>query len=128
MSPAPASWIEPLHALRTYLSWLPAKNRPPGRGDLVEATDTRGVRGCFHEVGIFLGFSSNRAHRVDEQVAFFFGLGFGRFNHHRAWYDQRKRRGVGVKTIIDQPFGDIHRIYAMFLLPRVAEDHFMHRR
>src|ERR1700720_4064969 len=126
MSPAPASWIGPLHALRTYLSWLPAKNWLPGRSDFVEATDARGMRGCFHKIRIFFGLSRNRAQRINKQIALFFRLRFSRFNHHRAGNDQWERRSIGMKAVVDETFGNIHRVDAVLLLSRVAENHFVH--
>src|SRR5262249_12023197 len=37
-------------------------------------------------------------------------------------------RRIRMKAVVDQPLRDIHRVYAIPLLKRVAEDHLVHRR
>src|SRR5258705_514823 len=49
------------------------------------------------------------------------------FYKERPRHNQRKRRGVGMKAVVDQPLRNVHGAHAVFLLKRVAEHHFVHR-
>ena len=85
------------------------------------------VRGGLHQFGFRGGLFRDRTHRIDKQIAFFFRLGLRGFNHHCARNNQRKRRGVRVESVIDQPLGNVHGVHAVPLLARVAENHLMQR-
>ena len=74
------------------------------------------MRRGLDEFGICGGFFGDRAHGVDEEVALFARFGFGGLDHQRAGNDQRKRRGVGMKAVVDQALGDVHGVDAVFLL------------
>ena len=85
------------------------------------------MRSGFHDFRLCCSFLSDGFHRVNEQVALLSRLGFGRFDHQRARHNQRKRGRVGMKAVVNQPFRNVHGAYAVFLLNRVAENHFVHR-
>ena len=71
--------------------------------------------------------SRDRLHGFDEEIEFFFRLALGWLDHQRAGHDQRKRRGVGMKSVVDEALGDVHGLDAFLRLQLVAEDDFVHR-
>ncbi len=85
------------------------------------------MRRGLDDLGSRGGFLGNRAHRVHEQIALLLRFRFGGLNHHRARHDQRERRRVRMEAVVDQALGDVHRVHAVLFLPRIAENHFVHR-
>src|SRR5258707_15131226 len=81
---------------------LPAQNWFARGANFVEAADARGVRRVLHNFRLRGGFLGDGFHRIDEEVALFLGLGFRRLDHHRPRHNQRKRRGVRMKTVVDR--------------------------
>ena len=85
------------------------------------------MRRGLHNLRLRRGFLRDGFHGIDEQVAFFHGLRFRRLDHQGSRHNQRKRRGIRMKAIVDQAFCDVHGAHAVFLLNGVAKHHFVHR-
>src|SRR6476661_248734 len=105
---------------------LPTQDWFAGGADFIEATDSRGVRSGLDKLGSRSGLVGDRTHGIDEEVALFAGFRLRWLDHERSGNDERKRSGVRVEAVVDEAFGDVHGIDAIFLLKRVAENNFVH--
>ncbi len=85
------------------------------------------MRSGLYDLRVCGGFVRNSLHGIDKEVAFFLGLGFRWLDHHGARNNQRERRRVRMKAIVDQAFRYVHSAHAVFLLLGIAEHHFVHR-
>src|SRR5438034_2990265 len=86
-------------------SWPPAQDRLARRRGPVQARHAGGMRRLANQLRVLFGLRGNRAHGFDERIQFRFACAFGWLDHHRAGYDQWKRSGVRVESVIHEPLG-----------------------
>ena len=100
--------------------------RLPGRERLIQSRNPRVVGRIEHELRIFLDLFGNRLHGLDKQIQFFFRFALRRFDHQSARHNQRKRRRIGMESVIDQPLGKVHCLNALLRLHLVAKHNLVH--
>src|ERR1700676_968977 len=118
--------ISSVRGFRSCGRLLPSQDRFARGANFVQAADACCVRSGFDELRIGCRLLSDGLHRVDKQVALFLGFRFCGLNHQRTGHNERKCGGVGMKAVIDQALGEVHRVHAVLFLTRVAEDDFVH--
>src|SRR5215469_1637020 len=97
------SWRrELIGGLAVLFGWLPAQDGLARGAYFIQTPNTRSMRRGFYQVGSFRCFQGDRLHRINEQVQFLDGFGFGRLDHQRTGNDQRKGGRVGMKAIVDK--------------------------
>src|SRR5258706_10874411 len=90
-------------SVRGFTAWnsrLPAQNWFARGANFVETADARGVRRGLHNFRLGRGFLRDGFHGIDEEVAFFLGLGFCRLDHHRPRHNLLERRWVRMEAVL----------------------------
>src|SRR5882762_1480041 len=86
---------------------LPAQDGPARGGHFVHLAGPGRVRSGLHKLRIGFRFFGDRDHGVDEMIELLLALRFGRLDHESAVHDEREADRVGMKSVIDQPLGDV---------------------
>src|ERR1017187_7433502 len=94
------------------LGRLPSQYRFARGGHFIHAAGACAVGRCLDQLRVGFNLFGDRDHGFDELVDLVLAFGLGRLDHERPVDNQRKAHGIGMKTVVDQPLGDVPGVHA----------------